>query len=382
MLPLAGVKVVEIAQNLAGPYAAEILAMLGAEVVKIERPEGDDARGWGPPFVDGIATSFHAVNRNKRSVALDLKDRQAVAWLKEFVRTRDILIQNMRPGSLEAMGLGAEALRALNPRLIYCNLHAFGAKGPMALKPGYEPIVQAFAGMFSMNGTADGPPARVGMQVLDLGTGVWAALGCLAALQRRHATGEGCVVDTSLLETGLGWMAQHITGFNATGRQPPRDRTGNPKLIVFQAFDTADGEIVVAAANDRLFARFCAVLGHPEWGEDPRFATNRDRIAHREILIPMLAAAMRTRSSAAWEAALEAAGIPCSPIHDIAAVKAHPQTQALGILQPMPGYALEGVGLPVSFDGARPPVRQGAPKLGEANAALGAPPPGRRPAFG
>ena len=382
MLPLAGVKVVEIAQNLAGPYAAEILAMLGAEVVKIERPEGDDARGWGPPFVDGIATSFHAVNRNKRSVALDLKDRQAVAWLKEFVRTRDILIQNMLPGSLEAMGLGAEALRALNPRLIYCNLHAFGAKGPMALKPGYEPIVQAFAGMFSMNGTADGPPARVGMQVLDLGTGVWAALGCLAALQRRHATGEGCVVDTSLLETGLGWMAQHITGFNATGRQPPRDRTGNPKLIVFQAFDTADGEIVVAAANDRLFARFCAVLGHPEWGEDPRFATNRDRIAHREILIPMLAAAMRTRSSAAWEAALEAAGIPCSPIHDIAAVKAHPQTQALGILQPMPGYALEGVGLPVSFDGARPPVRQGAPKLGEANAALGAPPPGRRPAFG
>ena len=375
MLPLEGVKVVEIAQNLAGPYAAEILAMLGAEVVKVERPEGDDARGWGPPFVDGVATSFHAVNRNKRSVALDLKDPRAVAWLKGFVRGRDILVQNMRPGSLEAMGLGAEALRATNPRLIYCNLHAFGAAGPKALHPGYEPTVQAFAGMFSMNGTADGPPARVGMQVLDLGTGVWAALGCLAALQRRHATGEGCVVDTSLLETGLGWMAQHITGHNATGRQPPRDRTGNPKLIVFQAFDTADGEIVVAAANDRLFARFCAVLGHPEWGEDPRFRTNRDRIAHREVIVPLLSEAMRGRTSAEWEALLERAGIPASPIHDIAAVKAHPQVRALDILRPMGEVALEGVALPVSFGGERPPIRSGAPALGEANAALGAPKP-------
>ena len=181
-------------------------------------------------------------------------------------------------------------------------------------------------------------------------------------------------MDTSLLETGLGWMAQHVAGFHESGRQPPRHRTGNPKLIVFQAFDTADGEIVVAAANDRLFARFAAVLGHPEWGGDPRFRSNADRIAHREILLPLLEAAMRRRGSEEWSGLLEAAGIPCSPIHDIAAVTAHPQTRALGILQPMPGYALEGVALPVSFDGERPPVRQGAPALGEANAALGAPP--------
>jgi crotonobetainyl-CoA:carnitine CoA-transferase CaiB-like acyl-CoA transferase len=378
MLPLTGVRVLEIAQNLAGPYAAEILATLGAEVVKVERPEGDDARGWGPPFVEGTATSFLSVNRNKRSVALDLKDPKAVAWLKEFVAGCDVFVQNMRPGSLDAMGLSAEALRAINPRLIYCNLHGFGAKGPKALHPGYEPTVQAFAGMFSMNGTIDGPPSRVGMQVLDLGTGVWAALGCLAALQRRHLTGEGCVVDTSLLETGLGWMAQHITGYNVTGRQPPRDRTGNPKLIVFQAFDTADGEIVVAAANDRLFAKFCAVLGHPEWGGDPRFRTNKDRIAHREVIVPLLSEAMRARTSDAWEALLVEAGIPCSPIHDIAAVKANPQVQALGIFQPNPGIPLEGVGLPVSFDGERPPTRQSAPALGEANAALGAPRPAAR----
>src|SRR4051812_44855058 len=181
MLPLAGVKVVEIGQNLAGPYGSEILGMLGAEVVKIERPEGDDARGWGPPFHAGIATSFHAVNRNKRSIVLDLKDQAARDWLRGFIGTRDIFIQNMRPGSLEGFGLGAEALRAANPKLIYCSLHAFGAVGPLALKPGYEPIVQAFAGMFSVNGSAEVPPARVGMQVLDLGTGLWAALGCIAA---------------------------------------------------------------------------------------------------------------------------------------------------------------------------------------------------------
>jgi len=373
MLPLEGVKVVEIGQNLAGPYASEILAMLGAEVVKIERPEGDDARGWGPPFHAGIATSFHAVNRNKRSVVVDLKDKAALAWLKDFIGTRDILVQNMRPGSLEGFGLGAEALRALYPQLIYCSLHAFGAKGPLALKPGYEPIVQAFAGMFSVNGLAEAPPARVGMQVLDLGTGVWAALGCLAALQLRAKTGAGCVVDTSLFETGLGWMAQHFAGFNESGRQPPRHRTGNPKLIVFQAFDTADGEIVVAAANDRLFVKFCAALGHPDWGNDPRFRTNADRIAHRDMLLPMLEVAMKHHTSAHWTEVLEEAGIPCSPIHDLAAVKAHPQTEALGIMQPMPGYALEGISLPVSFDGSRPPVRQGAPTLGEANGDYGAP---------
>ncbi len=378
MLPLQGVKVVELGQNLAGPFAAEILAMLGAEIVKIERPEGDDARGWGPPFHAGIACTFHTVNRNKRSIVLDLKDPAAIAWLHGFLGDRDILVQNMRPGAMAALGLDAATLRAANPRLIYCSLHAFGAVGPLRLKPGYEPILQAFSGMFSMNGTADGPPARVGMQVLDLGTGLWAALGCLAALQQRHLTGLGCVVDTSLLETALGWLTVVFAGFNETGVQPPRHRTGNPKLIVFQAFDTADGEIVVAAANDRLFAKFAEVLGRPDWGTDPRFRTNADRIAHRDMLLPMLEAAMRARGSEEWEAALEAAGIPCSPINDLAAIKAHPQTQAIGIMQPMPGYALEGVGLPVSFDGMRPPVVTGAPALGEANAAFGAPVPPAR----
>ena len=190
-LPLAGIKVIEIAQNIAGPYAGEILASLGADVVKVERPEGgDDARGWGPPFWKGMATTFHTMNRNKRGITLDLKHPDDIAWLKDYIRDCYVLVQNMSPGVMNELGLDAETLLAINPRLVYCSLWAFGHKGPMSLKPGYEPMIQAFAGMFSVNGTEDGPPARVGMQVLDLGTGVWAALGCLAALFRRQATGR------------------------------------------------------------------------------------------------------------------------------------------------------------------------------------------------
>lgn len=378
-LPLAGVTVIEIAQNLAGPYAGEILATLGAEVLKIERPEGDDCRGWGPPFIGGAAATFQTVNRNKQSVTLDLKDPAGMAWLKARLAETDILVQNMRPGALDALGLDAAGLRAENPRLIYCSLHAFGAEGPMRMNPGYEPIVQAFSGMFSVNGLADAPPARVGMQVLDLGTGVWAALGCLAALLRRAHTGEGCVVDTSLFETALGWLTIHFAAFGASGRLPVRDRTGNPRLIVFQAFATLDGEVVVAAANDRLFQKLAREIGRPEWAEDARFRTNADRIAHRPLLIPEMETIFASRPTAEWVERLERLAIPCSPINDLAAVAADPQTEAIGMLKPAPGLeGLRMVGLPVSFDGVRPAVRSAAPALGAQNGALGLPVPRRR----
>ncbi|MCW5284079.1 CoA transferase [Verminephrobacter eiseniae] len=253
--PLAGIRVVEIGQNIAGPYASEILSSLGAEVIKIERPgTGDDARGWGPPFWRGTATTFQAMNHGKKSIALDLRNACHVQWLHGRVVEADVFIQNMRPGSLQALGLGPGELCALNPRLIYCSLWAFGHKGPMQMAPGYEPMVQAFAGIFSINGPETGPPARVGMQVLDLGTGMWAALGCMAALLRRASTGQGCVVDTSLFETALTWLQVMMAGFQATGKQPQRHRSGNPNVVVFQALSTKDGELVVAAANDRLFA--------------------------------------------------------------------------------------------------------------------------------
>lgn len=369
--PLRGIKVVEIGQNIAGPYASGILAALGADVVKIERPDGgDDARGWGPPFWRGTATTFQAMNHDKRSVAVDLKNPGAVAWLKSFIGDADVLVQNLRPGVLEDLGLGPDALRAANPRLVYCSLWAFGHKGPMRLKPGYEPMIQAFSGMFSVNGAEDGPTARVGMQVLDLGTGVWSALGCIAALLRRQSTGEGCVVDTSLFETALGWQQVLFAGFNATGKQPERHRTGNTRVVVFQAFDAADGEVVIAAANDRLFAKLARVLGHPEWADDPRFASNALRVEHKAEILPAIQAIVATRPVQDWIDRLEEAGIPCGPIQDFQQVLAQPQTGAIGILQGVPEIDLELVGLPVSFDGVRPPIRHRAPEVGEHTAQI------------
>ncbi len=363
MLPLAGIKVIEIAQNLAGPYAAEILATLGADVLKIERPGGDDARGWGPPFRDGSATAFHTVNRNKRTVTLDLKAPADRDRLRALIADADVLVQNLRPGSLDALGFDAASLRAQHPRLIYCSLWAFGAVGPMRLDPGYEPMVQAFSGLFGLNGTADGPPSRVGVQVLDLGSGMWAALGCIAALFRRMTSGQGCVVDTSLLEVAMGWMSVPFAAFAATGVIPERSRTGNPKLVVFEALPTADGELVVAAANDRLFAKLAHVLDRPEWAADPRYASNAGRVEHKGEVIAAIGAIMPRHPCAHWAALFNAAGVPFAPINDIASLLTDPQVAALGMLQTMPGLDIPTIGLPVSFDGVRPAMRTPAPRL-------------------
>ncbi|HYS49502.1 MAG TPA: CoA transferase, partial [Xanthobacteraceae bacterium] len=333
MLPLDGVKVVEIASNIAGPYAGLILASLGADVLKVERPEGDDARGWGPPFIDGTAAIFHTVNLNKRSITLDLKDPAQLAWLKGYIADCDVLVQNMRGGAMEALGLGSAAMLELNPRLVYGSAGAFGAKGPMRLAAGYEPIVQAFAGIFSVNGEADRPGVRVGVSLLDLGTGMWTALGCIAGLLQRERTGKGVVVDASLFETALGWLAGHFAGFRVSGQLPERNPSGSNRVVVFQAFDAADGQVIIAAANDRLFAKLVAELGHPEWAGDARFRTNRDRAANKGTLIPLIAAIIKARPRAHWVERLDAVGVPCAPINDLRQVAALPQTAALGVMQ-------------------------------------------------
>ena len=283
MQPLAGVKVVELANNIAGPYAGYILAMLGAEVLKIERPEGgDDARAWGPPFWKDTSATFHALNVNKQGVTLDLKAPEQVAWLQDYVEGCDVLMHNMRPGVLDELGLGAEALRARNPRLVYCSLSAFGPKGPMQRNGGDEPMVQAFSGLFSVNGYPDRPGVRIGTSVLDLGSAVWAALGCIAGLLQREKTGKGCVVDASLYETALGLLTVHFARFQASGILPERHPSGSLAVVLFQAVDTADGQVIVAAANDRLFAKFSTELGHPEWAKDARYKTNADRFANKD----------------------------------------------------------------------------------------------------
>ncbi len=367
MLPLTGVKVVELAQNLAGPYAAEVLAHMGADVIKIERPEGDDARRWGPPFWKGVSPGFLAVNANKRSITLDLKNADDTARLAALLDEADVLIQNLRPGALDAMGLGADALVARYPRLIYCSVWAFGRVGPLALKPGYEPILQAFSGLMMMN-TGEGEPARrIGTSILDYGTGMWTAIGALAGLVNRARTGRGCVVDASLLETALAWLKGHIASFNVSGNVPERHRTGSGRLIPFQDFETKTGPIIIAAGNDRLFAKLAEVLGHPEWSVDPKYATNAERYAHKAELLAQIEAILLTRTKGEWIDRLEAAGVPCGPIHGLTDILAQGQTTALGMIQPVPGDEISLVGLPLSFDGERPAIRLAPPNIGEHN---------------
>jgi crotonobetainyl-CoA:carnitine CoA-transferase CaiB-like acyl-CoA transferase len=368
ILPLAGVKVVEIAQNLAGPFASEILARLGADVVKVERPEGgDDARGWGPPFVAGAGSSFHSVNAGKRSITLDLKDARAVAWLKEYVKDADVLVENLRSGSLAALGLGAQALMAINPRLVYCSITAFGPTGPLKDRPGYEPMMQAFAGLMMTSGVEGGPPLRLGVPVLDYGTGMWGAIGVLAALAHRAHTGRGCVVDASLFETALGWLTGHVASLGASGEVQPRHPTGSAKLVPFQGFETKTGPIVIAVGNDRLFVALAEALERPEWGTDPRYRRNADRFAHRDVLVAEIEAVLKTRPQAEWLDCLEQAGVPCAPINTLREVLAEPQTAATQLLQHVPGIDLDLVGLPLRFDGVRPPQPGPAPVLGEHN---------------
>jgi crotonobetainyl-CoA:carnitine CoA-transferase CaiB-like acyl-CoA transferase len=368
MQPLTGVKVVELANNIAGPYAGFILAMLGAEVLKIERPEGgDDARAWGPPFWKDTSATFHALNLNKQGVTLDLKDGEHVAWLEGYVEGCDVLIHNLRPGVLDELGLGAEALTRRNPRLVYCSLSAFGPKGPKRLNGGYEPMVQAFSGLFSVNGYPDRPGVRIGTSVLDLGSAVWAALGCIAGLLQREKTGKGCVVDASLYETALGLLTVHFARFQASGKLPERHPSGSLAVVIFQALDTSDGQVIVAAANDRLFAKLATELGHPEWATDPRYKTNADRFANKDELIAKVEAIMRRYPREVWVERLEKVGVPCAPINDITHMKAHAQTAALGMVQPVPEIDLELMSLPLSIDGQRPTIRTRAPTLGQHN---------------
>jgi crotonobetainyl-CoA:carnitine CoA-transferase CaiB-like acyl-CoA transferase len=380
MLPLTGVKVLEIANNVAGPYAGFILGMLGADVLKIERPEtGDDARGWGPPFWKGTSATFQALNVNKRGITLDLKSADDLAWVRDYMAGCDVLVHNLRPGVMDEMGLGSAAMLALNPRLVFCNVSAFGPAGPMQANPGYEPMVQAFAGLFSVNGYPDRPGVRIGTSVLDLGSAVWAALGSIAGLLQRQNTGKGCVVDASLFETALGLLTVHMARFGAGGKLPERHPSGSGTVIIFQAFDTADGQVIIAAANDRLFAKLAGALGHPEWASDARYKTNADRFANKAVLLPVVSEILKQRKSDDWVERLERVGVPCAPINDLAHVSTHPQTAALGMLQPGPEIELNLIGLPLSFDGQRPPIRTRAPRLGEHNAAVtGDRPKGKR----
>jgi crotonobetainyl-CoA:carnitine CoA-transferase CaiB-like acyl-CoA transferase len=365
--PLEGSVVVEIGHSVAAPFAGLVFAQLGAEVIKVEHPaEGDHARRWGPPVSENASALFHAMNRDKRGIALDLRKEPERNALIDLIVTRaDVVIQNLRPNSVAALGLGAQELTRLKPSLIYCNLSAFGGVGPLGSLPGYDPLMQAYGGLMSVTGEDGRPPVRIGVSIIDVGTGMWSVIGVLAALLERSRTRRGGIVDTSLYETAVSWMGAHIAELSSGGADPRRHGSGAPQIVPYQVFDTADGQLMVAAGNDPLFVKLCAALGQPQWTSDERFRTNQARVSNRLLLTAWLQEIFRTRATAQWRELLDTAGIPNAPLQSAAQVAANPQTDALQILERIDDTQVTAVGLPIRFDGSRPTLRRSAPRLGE-----------------
>ena len=365
--PLDGIRVVDVTSSLAGPTATQLLAALGAEVVKVEPLAGDHARAWGPPFLDGEGALFLSSNAGKRSFAVELGDPRGLEALLRLVDRADVFFQSLRPGAAERHGLGAGALRGRNLRLVYCTIGAFGASGPLREQPGYDPLLQAASGIMSVTGESGGPPVRVGVSLIDLGTGVWAALGVVSALYEREGTGAGRTIDVSLYETALSLVSYQIVGYLGTGAVPGREGSAFAQIAPYQVFPTRDGGLMIVAGNDKLFAAFCDVLEVTQLPVDPRFRTNPDRVRNRPALVELLEAATRDRETEELLAALVAAGVPASPVHDVGEAARHPQTEALGILQSLPGGAIPDlvtVGAPLSADGQRLVHRTPPPALG------------------
>jgi crotonobetainyl-CoA:carnitine CoA-transferase CaiB-like acyl-CoA transferase len=367
--PLEGVVVVELGHSVAAPYAGLILADLGARVIKVENPKhGDYARDWGPPFWGDISSSFASLNRGKESITVDFGNPEEAAALRRLIIEKaDGVIQNLRPGILDAYGLSAESFRKEKPALIWCDIGAFGAAGPMAQKPGYDPLVQASSGIMSVTGEGNRPPVRVGISLVDMGSGMWAAMGFLASFIARMKEGEGARVSTSLFETGLAWMTLPLAGFEAAGDVRKPYGSGVAEIVPYQAFETRNGWLMIAAGNDNLFRKFCDVLGREDLATDPAFATNSARVVNRERLIPIVAEAVARFDVEDLGRLLDAHGVPSSPLLGVQEVAHHPQVKALDITAECDD-GLSLVSIPIAFDGMRPRATRRAPRLGEHNA--------------
>jgi crotonobetainyl-CoA:carnitine CoA-transferase CaiB-like acyl-CoA transferase len=364
--------VLDVTTSIAGPYCGQILAALGADVVKVERPgTGDDGRAWGPPFWEGEGTMFLSANAGKRSLALSLRDPRGRAALLALADRADVFLQSLRPGLADELGLGPDVLRARNPRLVYCSVGAYGRRGPLAREAGYDALMQAAGGLISVTGEPGRPGVRVGTSTIDQGTGAWATLGVLAALLERERTGEGAVVDVSLYETAIGYLGYHLAGFLADGTVPSGEGTRFPLIAPYEVLPTRDGELMIAGGNDRIFRAICDVLGVPELVDDPRFHANADRVRNRDALAALLVARLAAEDTATWHERLTAAGVPAAPVADVRDVAESPQTAALEILQPLAHPRIEGltlVALPVSFDDRRALHPSAPPDVGEHSA--------------
>ena len=365
---LEGLKVVDLTRTVAGPFCTQLLGDMGADVIKIEEPShGDETRDWGP-FWDGIGVQFIAFNRNKRSITLNLKEQGAVEICLKLVKQADVFIESFRAGTADRMGIGYEALSAINPRIVYCSISGFGRTGPMADRPGYDLILQGYGGMMSVTGEAGGPPARCGYSIVDEFAGMMAYGAITTALIVRERSGKGQWVEASLLDGQVAAMSYHATGYLATGRIPARLGAAHHIIAPYQVFASSDGHFILGCANDGLWRRLCPAIGLPELTDDPRFKTNTDRVQNRAELVPILSEHFLTRTKAQWIETIGDAGIPCGPINNVEEVVNDPQVQARGMMVSLnhPGNPeMRAPGPPLKLTENPPSVRRHPPDLGE-----------------
>lgn len=367
--PLAGMRVLELTQIMSGPTCGQLLADMGADVIKVEKmPGGDDARGYRDPAVNGVSAPFMMMNRNKRGIAIDLKHEDGKAILLRMVEQSDVLVENFRGGTLDKLGLGYEMLKAHNPGLIYCAISGYGRTGPYADKGGFDLIAQGFAGLMSITGEPNRPPVKNGNAVSDMNAGILGALGIVAAYVHKLKTGEGQIVDTSLSDAALQQLYWHAAIFFATGQSSTPTGSAHVLTAPYQAFEASDGWINIGGANQTNWERIAEVLGHPEWREDPRFASNRDRMAHLDELVTLMNAVLRTKTRAHWQAAFDAAGVPAGPVHTVGEALTHPQTLARGMVveldHPQAGRT-QALGCPIHFSATPAEITRPAPLLGQ-----------------
>lgn len=381
MGPLHGIRVLDLSRVLAGPWCGQILGDLGAEVIKIERPgAGDDTRSWGPPFLrdgdgaaTGVATYFLAANRNKQSLAVDLTRPEGQAIIHQLAERSDILLENFKCGDLARYGLDPATMLARYPRLVYCSITGFGQTGPNAHRPGYDFIIQAMAGLMSITGTPQSGPQKAGVAVTDLTTGMMSAIGCLAALHHARTTGQGQHIDMALFDVQLGWLANQNMSYLGAGKVPGLLGNAHPSIVPYQDFPTADRPLIIAVGNDRQFADLARLLGEAGWSADPRFATNSARVAHRDVLVPMIAGITIGQPSAHWQALLDAAAIPCGPIQTIAEAFGSEQVRArdLAVTLPHPvAGTVTTVANPIRMEKTPADYRLPPPMLGEHSDAI------------
>jgi crotonobetainyl-CoA:carnitine CoA-transferase CaiB-like acyl-CoA transferase len=365
---LEGLTVIDLTQNVAGPFCTQALVDLGAAVIKVERPgSGDDTRAWRPPEVDGVSSTFLALNRGKKSICVDLDAPEGIEIVRRLATNADIFIHSMKPGSAESRGIGFEDLKALNPQLIYSAISAFGSTGPLSPLPGYDPLMQAFTGVMSTTGNEGEDPVRVGVSLIDMGTGMWATIGILAAALRRAQTGLGGLVEASLMDTGIGWMSIFVSNFIASGQLPKKLGSAMSMTAPYELFPAADGSVFLAAGNDRLFARVCKGLGADHLSEDPRFRTNPDRVGHRIELRAALTEYVGRYSVAEVVTRMREAGAPCSALNTVDMMIDNEQVVAAQIIRPLRSGEEDGhhvVDLPLKIDGRRAVRFASPPSLG------------------